>query len=90
MIHAADVFRETYIHAALILALGFSLVMALNPRLGLNPHAVWTVWLVLTLGAAIYALWLLLHRQHVPTWLLGFALGWLFSTLIPDKPRKPR
>jgi hypothetical protein len=86
----AETFRETYVHAALVLALGFAVLMALHPRLGLNPRHVWVGWLVFALSMAIYGLWRELTGRGVPIWLTGFALGWLFSTLVPSTPRKPR
>jgi hypothetical protein len=90
LIQAVDTFRETYIHAALILAFGFAVIMALHPRLGLNPRHVWVGWLVFALCMSIYGLWRDLTGRGVPVWLTGFALGWMFSTLVPDKPRKRR
>ena len=83
-------FQDTYFHAAAILAVGFSVVMALHPRLGLNPKGVWTLWLLFALGLAGYGLWLSLTGQRTPLWLLGFALGWLFSTLAPTSKRPRR
>jgi hypothetical protein len=81
-------FEATYFHALAILAVGFATVMALHPRLGLNPRGVWTLWLLVALGLAVYGLWLNLTGRPIPTWLLGFALGWMFSTLAPTSRKR--
>lgn len=76
--------------ALLPVAAGFAVVMALHPRAGINPRGVYAIWLLFCLGVALYAIWLLLAGRQVPTWMLGFAAGWLFSSLVPNGPRKRR